>query len=88
LHQKRSREYGLLRVPRYTLLGRQSSIRVVLSPLTLLEYGYGLKGGTSMEKQSRFAYADTIARLSKAIADAGNTIFATIDQAQARKRSG
>jgi uncharacterized protein (DUF302 family) len=41
-----------------------------------------------MEKQSRFAYADTIARLSKAIADAGNTIFATIDQAHAAETVG
>jgi uncharacterized protein (DUF302 family) len=41
-----------------------------------------------MEKQSRFAYADTIGRLSKAIADAGNTIFATIDQADAAQTVG
>jgi uncharacterized protein (DUF302 family) len=34
-------------------------------------------------KQSRYSYADTIAKLSKAISDAGNTIFATIDQSAA-----
>lgn len=39
-------------------------------------------------KESRFPYAETIARLSKAIADAGNTIFATIDQAAAAKGVG
>jgi uncharacterized protein (DUF302 family) len=41
-----------------------------------------------MEKQSRFAYADTIDRLSKAIVDAGNTIFASIDQAHAAETVG
>jgi uncharacterized protein (DUF302 family) len=41
-----------------------------------------------MTKQSRYPYSDTIARLSKAIRDAGNTIFATIDQAQAAKGVG
>jgi uncharacterized protein (DUF302 family) len=41
-----------------------------------------------MVKQSRSSYADTIAALSKAIADAGNTIFATIDQAAAAKSTG
>jgi uncharacterized protein (DUF302 family) len=34
-------------------------------------------------KTSRLSYPDTVAALSKAIADAGNTIFATIDQAAA-----
>lgn len=38
--------------------------------------------------ESRYTYAETIARLSKAIADAGNTIFATIDQAQAAADAG
>lgn len=36
-----------------------------------------------MEKESKYSYAETIARLSKAITDAGNTIFDTIDQAKA-----
>jgi uncharacterized protein (DUF302 family) len=39
-------------------------------------------------KQSRRSYADTIAILSKTIVDAGNTIFATIDQAAAAKAVG
>jgi uncharacterized protein (DUF302 family) len=34
-------------------------------------------------KTSRLSYPDTVAALSKAIADAGNTIFAAIDQAAA-----
>ncbi|MGB6987448.1 MAG: DUF302 domain-containing protein [Candidatus Aquilonibacter sp.] len=37
----------------------------------------------STTKTSRYSYPETIARLSKAIADAGNRIFATIDQAAA-----
>ncbi len=41
-----------------------------------------------MVKQSRYSYSDTIERLSKAIVDAGNTIFATIDQAQAATNAG
>lgn len=41
-----------------------------------------------MEKESKYSYADTIARLSKAITDAGNTIFATIDQAKAAEGVG
>jgi uncharacterized protein (DUF302 family) len=41
-----------------------------------------------MVKQSRSSYADTVAALSKAIAEAGNTIFATIDQAAAAKSTG
>jgi uncharacterized protein (DUF302 family) len=36
-----------------------------------------------VEKESKYSYAETIARLSKAITDAGNTIFDTIDQAKA-----
>lgn len=39
-------------------------------------------------KQSRLPYAETVARLSAAISDAGNTVFATIDQADAAKRVG
>jgi len=41
-----------------------------------------------MVQHSRFSYAETIRTLSTAIADAGNTIFATIDQAAAAKRAG
>jgi uncharacterized protein (DUF302 family) len=41
-----------------------------------------------MVKQSRSSYAETVAALTKAIADAGNTIFATIDQAAAAKSAG
>jgi uncharacterized protein (DUF302 family) len=39
-------------------------------------------------KGSRHSHSDTIARLSKAIRDAGNTIFATIDQSAAAKGVG
>jgi uncharacterized protein (DUF302 family) len=41
-----------------------------------------------MTKSSRYPYFETIERLSKAITDGGNTIFATIDQAQAAKTAG
>jgi uncharacterized protein (DUF302 family) len=41
-----------------------------------------------MTKGSRYSYSDTIARLSKSMVDAGNTIFATIDQAEAAKNAG
>jgi uncharacterized protein (DUF302 family) len=41
-----------------------------------------------MEKESKFGYTETVARLSKAITDAGNTIFATIDQAKAAEGIG
>ena len=41
-----------------------------------------------MEKESKYGYTETIARLSKAITDAGNTIFATIDQAKAAEGVG
>ncbi|HTX59777.1 MAG TPA: DUF302 domain-containing protein [Verrucomicrobiae bacterium] len=41
-----------------------------------------------MTKSSRYSYAETLDRLSKAIVDAGNTIFATIDQAQAAVAAG
>jgi uncharacterized protein (DUF302 family) len=41
-----------------------------------------------MIKQSRSSYAQTVAALGKAIAAAGNTIFATIDQAAAAKSAG
>ncbi|MGC2633933.1 MAG: DUF302 domain-containing protein [Candidatus Cybelea sp.] len=39
-------------------------------------------------KPSRYPYSETIERLSKAITDARNTIFATIDQAAAANRAG
>jgi uncharacterized protein (DUF302 family) len=39
-------------------------------------------------KQSRYSYADTLTRLLKSITDAGNTVFATIDQAAAARQSG
>jgi len=41
-----------------------------------------------MVKQSRYSYSDTIARLSKAIVDAGNRVFATIDQSRAAADAG
>jgi uncharacterized protein (DUF302 family) len=41
-----------------------------------------------MTKPSRYPYWETIERLSKAITDEGNTIFATIDQAAAAKTVG
>ncbi len=41
-----------------------------------------------MEKESKYGHAETIARLSKAITDAGNTIFATLDQAKAAEGVG
>jgi uncharacterized protein (DUF302 family) len=43
---------------------------------------------TNMLKQSRYSYPDTIDRLTKAISGAGNTIFATIDQAKAAQDAG
>jgi uncharacterized protein (DUF302 family) len=36
-----------------------------------------------MTKRSRFSYPETLAKLTKAMTEAGNTIFATIDQAAA-----
>jgi uncharacterized protein (DUF302 family) len=39
-------------------------------------------------KVSRYAYSETLARLRKSVTDAGNTVFATIDQAAAAKQSG
>lgn len=39
-------------------------------------------------KRSRYPYAETVERLSSAVADAGNTIFATIDQAAAARAAG
>ena len=39
-------------------------------------------------KQSRYSYSETLARLSKAIEDGGNTIFATIDQSAAALGAG
>lgn len=41
-----------------------------------------------MEKQSRYSYSETVERLSRAITDAGNTIFITIDQARAAEGAG
>jgi uncharacterized protein (DUF302 family) len=41
-----------------------------------------------MTKRSRFSFAETIAKLTKAMADGGNTIFATIDQAAAANEVG
>jgi uncharacterized protein (DUF302 family) len=41
-----------------------------------------------MTKRSRYPYSETVTRLSKAVTDGGNTIFATIDQAQAANRVG
>jgi uncharacterized protein (DUF302 family) len=41
-----------------------------------------------MTKPSRYSYLDTIARLTKAIGDGKNTIFATIDQAAAARGVG
>jgi uncharacterized protein (DUF302 family) len=39
-------------------------------------------------KLSRYSYAETIARLRDAIAAAGGTLFATIDQSAAAQRAG
>jgi uncharacterized protein (DUF302 family) len=41
-----------------------------------------------VEWKSPYSYADTVARLQKAVVDAGNTIFITIDQAAAAKQVG
>ena len=41
-----------------------------------------------MIKRSRHSYSDTIARLSNEIVEAGNTIFATIDQSAAAVDAG
>jgi uncharacterized protein (DUF302 family) len=41
-----------------------------------------------MVKRSRSSYSDTIARLSNEIVEAGNTIFATIDQSAAAAGAG
>ncbi|MBV8148230.1 MAG: DUF302 domain-containing protein [Candidatus Eremiobacteraeota bacterium] len=41
-----------------------------------------------MTKRSRLSYADTLAALEKAIAAAGNTTFAVIDQSAAAARVG
>jgi uncharacterized protein (DUF302 family) len=43
---------------------------------------------TSVVKQSRLPYAETVTALSTAITAAGNTLFATIDQAAAAKSVG
>lgn len=41
-----------------------------------------------MTKQSRFSYSETISALTKAATDAGNTVFATIDQTAAATSVG
>jgi uncharacterized protein (DUF302 family) len=41
-----------------------------------------------MITQSRYGYTETVARLSRAILDGGNTIFATIDQSAAATSAG
>lgn len=41
-----------------------------------------------MTKRSRYSYSETIAKLTKAMTDGANTIFATIDQAAAAARVG
>ncbi|HTU71782.1 MAG TPA: DUF302 domain-containing protein [Candidatus Baltobacteraceae bacterium] len=41
-----------------------------------------------MTKRSRQSYSQTLAALSKAITEGGNTIFATIDQAAAARSVG
>jgi uncharacterized protein (DUF302 family) len=46
------------------------------------------KTGNIMTKRSRYSYSETIAKLSKAMTDAGNTIFTTIDQAAAAAQVG
>jgi uncharacterized protein (DUF302 family) len=41
-----------------------------------------------MVKQSRYSYSETVTRLSKAMVDAGNTVFGTIDQSRAATEVG
>lgn len=41
-----------------------------------------------MVQRSRYGYTETLALVSKAILDAGNTIFATIDQSAAAQAAG
>ncbi len=41
-----------------------------------------------MTKRSSYSYAETMTRLTQAIAAAGNTVFATIDQAEAAASAG
>jgi uncharacterized protein (DUF302 family) len=41
-----------------------------------------------MTKRSRYSFSDTIAKLTRAMTDGGNAIFATIDQAAAAKDVG
>lgn len=43
---------------------------------------------TGVTKPSRYPYAETIVRLTQAIVDAGNRIFATIDQSKAAQEAG
>lgn len=49
---------------------------------------FSTKGIGVVRKESSHSYSDTIAGLSKAILDAGNTMFATIDQSAAAKGVG
>jgi uncharacterized protein (DUF302 family) len=39
-------------------------------------------------KQSRYPHSETVARLSRSIAQGGNTLFATIDQTAAARQAG
>jgi uncharacterized protein (DUF302 family) len=39
-------------------------------------------------RTSRFPFSETVSRLSQAMIDAGNTLFATIDQSEAAVRAG
>lgn len=41
-----------------------------------------------MTRQSRHSYADTVARLTSALKESGNTVFATIDQSAAASNAG
>jgi uncharacterized protein (DUF302 family) len=39
-------------------------------------------------KKSQYAYRETVEKLVEAIGDAGNTVFATIDQSEAARSAG
>lgn len=60
----------------------------MLGRRSLLKAPAHAKGQRTMVKQSRYSYSGTIANLSKAISDSGNTIFATIDQSVAASSVG
>jgi uncharacterized protein (DUF302 family) len=47
-----------------------------------------MDAGMPVVRRSRYAYAETVSRLVKAITGAGNSIFATIDQAAAAQHAG